>query len=90
MVLTVLALYDRAAATYGRPFFTASVGVGIRSFTDEVNNANPDNQLYKHPQDFDLYSLGSFDDSSATFQLSQSPQLVARAQDLILSLTPTE
>lgn len=90
MIFSVLAVYDRVAETYGRPFFTTSVGVGLRSFTDEVNNSNPDNQLYKHPQDFELYHLGSFVDDSATFELNDTPQLVARALDLILSLTPTE
>jgi hypothetical protein len=49
---------DRAADAYGRPMFVPSAGVAIRSFSDEINRNNADNQLFNHPDDFDLYELG--------------------------------
>ena len=76
MKMIVVSIKDRAADAFGRPFYVPSVGVAIRSFQDEVNRASEDNQMYQHPDDFDLYELGSFDDSTGTFELFQSPKLL--------------
>ena len=62
---------------YGRPFFLPATGVAIRSFQDEVNRNAPDNQMYAHPDDFDLYELGVFDDFDGKFALHEAPKLLA-------------
>ena len=76
MKMIVVSIKDRAADAFGRPFYVPSVGVAIRSFQDEVNRASEDNQMYQHPDDFDLYEFGSFDDSTGTFDLCESPKLL--------------
>jgi len=76
MQLEILAVYDRAVQAYARPMFLPAVGVGIRSFTDEVNRNSPDNNLFHHPDDFDLFHLGSFDDVTATFKILETPALI--------------
>jgi hypothetical protein len=68
---------DRAADAYGRPMFVPSAGVAIRSFSDEINRNNADNQLFNHPDDFDLYELGEFDDNSGLFALHEQPKLLS-------------
>lgn len=90
MNLHVFAIRDTAAVTYGRPFFVPSKAVAIRSFTDEVNRPAEDNQFYKHADDFHLYYLGHFDDESGRFSSFDDPELVVRAKDLLLELTPSE
>jgi len=77
MKLELLAVFDRAAQAYGRPMFLPSLGVGIRSFTDEVNRVDKDNQLFNHPDDFDLFHLGTFDDVTGDFTILELPNLVA-------------
>lgn len=74
MVLVMCAVKDRAADAFGRPFFVASEGLGIRGFLDEVNRAAEDNPLNKHPDDFDLYRLGTWDDNSCLFELEVTPK----------------
>ena len=64
MKMVICSIRDSAADAYGRPFFLPSVGVAIRSFTDEVNRPSEDNQIYQHPEDFDLFELGEFDDTT--------------------------
>ena len=64
MKQVVVAVKDRAADAFGRPFFVQTQGVAIRSFMDEVNRQAEDNQLYQHPDDFDLFELGMYDDST--------------------------
>lgn len=77
MILQVFTIRDRSADVYDRPFFAVSIGVAIRSFTDEVNRNGADNMMFKHPEDFDLYHLGEYDDSSADFTISDNPVQIA-------------
>jgi len=76
---------DRAADAYGRPMFVPSAGVAIRSFSDEINRNNADNQLFNHPDDFDLYELGEFDDNSGLFALHQQPKLLSLGKQVKIS-----
>lgn len=78
----VLSVRDRAADTFGQPFFVASIGQGIRSFTDEVNRQAADNVLANHPEDFDLYVLAEFDDASGVFTNEERPRQVAIGKDV--------
>lgn len=64
MITIVVAIKDRAADAYNRPFFVNTVGQAIRAFQDEINRNAADNTMYQHPDDFDLYSLGTFDDNT--------------------------
>lgn len=77
MHMVVCSIRDSAADAYGRPFFLPSVGVAIRSFIDEVNRPSEDNQIYQHPEDFDLFELGSFNDADGRFELHDVPKQLA-------------
>lgn len=81
MKLEIYTIRDSAAVAYGRPFYAPARGAAIRSFSDEVNRENPENPLYSHPADFELYYLGVFDDSTGEL-ISQVPELVIRAVDV--------
>jgi hypothetical protein len=76
---------DRAADAYGRPMFVPSAGVAIRSFSDEINRDNADNQLFNHPDDFDLYELGEFDDNTGLFTLHEQPKLLSLGKQVKIS-----
>ena len=81
----VVSVKDRAADVFNRPFIVPHRNVAIRDFTDEVNRSAGDNQLNKHPDDFDLYLLGEFNDSTGEFSIS-TPQVLVRAKDVIQSV----
>ena len=85
MHLFVVCVKDRAAEVFNRPFFVPHRNVAIRDFTDEVNRVAADNQLNKHPDDFDLYLLGEFNDNTGEFSIS-TPQVLVRAKDVLQSL----
>ena len=76
MKLVIVSIKDRAADAFGRPAYVATEGVAIRQFSDEVNRASEDNQIYVHPDDFDLYYLGTFDDNNGAFDLLASPKQI--------------
>jgi hypothetical protein len=77
MKLNICSVKDRAADAFGRPMFVPSTGVAIRSFSDELNRSDADNQLYNHPDDFDLYEFGIFDDNTGLFDLYDQPKLLS-------------
>lgn len=82
MLYSMVCIRDSAVSAYMPPFFVAHVGQAIRGFADQVNKNEPENQLYAHSDDFELYELGSFDDSSATVSQLESPRLLSRGKDV--------
>jgi hypothetical protein len=85
MKLIICTVKDRAADAYGRPMFVPSAGVAIRSFSDEINRNHAENQLYNHPDDFDLYELGEFDDNTGLFSLHEQPKLLSLGKQVKIS-----
>jgi len=81
MKLQIVAIFDRATLAFGRPVFVASLGGAIRSFSDEVNDAQQGNDIARHPQDFELNHLGEYDDSDGSIE-TFTPVRLARASDL--------
>lgn len=76
MMLEVCAVFDTASGVYARPIFVASVGVGVRMFTDEVNRVAVDNVMNQHPGDFQLFHLATFDDVRGVFEMVGKSRLV--------------
>lgn len=84
MKLFVMSVRDRAADVYGQPFFSTSVGGAQRSFGDEINRKDAQNALSNHPEDFDLFQLGVYDDNTGLFECG-TPRQVAVGKDLVRS-----
>lgn len=82
MIYKILAIRDRAADCFGQPIFTTSTGGGIRSFGDAINGQ--DKTLAAHPEDFDLYLLGIFDDNTGTFTQDGPAKMIAVGKDLVV------
>lgn len=83
MKMCVCAVRDRATDCFARPMFVQALGQAVRSFSDEINRVEQDNMLHKHPEDFDLFELGTFDDSDASFELLEKPRQVAIGKDVV-------
>jgi len=84
MKQVVVSVFDRASEAFGRPVFVPAKAAAIRSFTDEVNRDDPANDLRRHPDDFDLYILGEFDDSKGIFLTDDSyPAVLVRGKDVV-------
>lgn len=73
MITKAFAIYDSKGLMYGVPFFMPQTGMAIRAFTDLVNDGQ--SSVSRHPTDYVLYEIGSYDDSTGTFQ-SFSPQVM--------------
>lgn len=77
----IFAVKDNAVQAFGQPFFVRSQGEAIRSFQDETNSTDNNSAIARHPEDYDLYYIGDFDDQTGTLNAEQ-PTLVIRAKDV--------
>jgi hypothetical protein len=84
-VHVVVSVKDRAIDAYGRPFVVPTTGAAVRSFTDEVNRK--ESEMNGHPEDYDLYEMGTFCDQTGTFLPPDGgvPRVLTRAQDVVIS-----
>lgn len=77
----MVAVKDRAMDLFMRPFFVPHRQAAIRSFTDEINRV--DSEMWKHPDDYDLYYLDVWDESTGlTVDRPDRPELLVRGKDV--------
>lgn len=80
MKLNIYAIYDDAASAYMSPFFMHNHGLATRAFTDQVNAETP-NQISEHPEQFALFQLGEYDDSTGLIESLGSPKPMGRGNE---------
>lgn len=80
MILEVFALQDRKAGVFGRPVFVVTMGLLVRELQDALKG---EDILARHPEDFALFRLGSFDDVKGVFVLLPLPDFVLEVSSLV-------
>lgn len=81
MILKVFAVYDAKAECFSTPFFQATLGLAIRGFKDAANDAN--SAVGRHPADYTLFELGTFDDSNGQYVESKVHTPHGKALDYV-------
>lgn len=81
MLLRAYSIYDCKALQYHSPWFAATDGSALRSFSDLANDKQ--NRIGAHPRDYSLYYVGTWDDSNGTFT-PNVPVHVMDAQALVI------
>ncbi len=87
MIHKIFTVYDEKAKAFMPPFFLPETGMAVRVFTDCVND--PTHQFYKHPADYNLYDIGTFDDSCAKLT-ETSPRNLLGAGVMFKTDSPTQ
>jgi len=83
MIIKIVAIYDNAVECFSQPSFVPALGVAVRSFGDEVKReGTPDrpNNLNLHPDDYELFEIGTYDDQTAEL-VAIAPRKLASATD---------
>jgi hypothetical protein len=62
MKLSMYSIFDNKSQAFLQPFFQHNHAVAIRSVTQAVNDKSTD--FSKWPSDFNLFCIGSFEDSN--------------------------
>lgn len=80
MRLQAFAVFDEKVGAFMAPFFCLTKGQAARSFGDAVLDSQ--NPMSRHPEDYRLYEVGSFDDQEGVFEVS-ARNLVARGSEFV-------
>lgn len=80
MIRLIFSVFDQKTNAYLDPVYYRSKGEAVRAMRDAL--ANEDHQFAKHAEDYTLFELGDFDDTTGSFNLYNTPQALAKAIEL--------
>lgn len=86
--LKAFAIWDVKAEVYGVPFFMRNKWEAMRAFKDLAND--PNTTVGRHPEDYKLTAIGSFDDESGNLQAYVNHESLAWASEMITRKKVTE
>lgn len=83
MIHFLCAVKDLAANTYGLPFAVVHPSQALRTFQQQIERNAPDNPYFTHPEHWELWQIGKYDDAGATItqdrrQLGSGTALTAK------------
>lgn len=64
MIFHMICTRDIVANVWSPPMFVPHIGQAIRSFGDECRRKEKGNVLAEHPEDFELWHVGEFNDNN--------------------------
>lgn len=74
MIVQAFSIYDRKAGFYAVPYFFPTIGQGTRAF--RATAADESTILHKYPEDFELYRIATYDDSTGKFESLEHPEFI--------------
>lgn len=77
MQLKIFSIRDTKTEIYNRPFYCLTNGEAERNFRDIANDDK--SKISQHPEDYDLYYLGEFDDNSGKGNWLDTPLHIVKA-----------
>lgn len=72
----ICSVRDITADVYANPFTSQNAQTAMRDFAHACRDEN--SQLFKNPEDFQLFQLGTFDDDLGVI-VGHEPKLIANA-----------
>ncbi len=80
MIIKMYAIYDRKTEIHHCPLYAHSTGHVLRVIGDMV--ADPQTPFYRHPEDYQLFEIGTYDDATAHV-VPNTPHLISTLSDLV-------
>lgn len=80
MLFSVFSIYDSAVSSWMPPMYFRNKGEVLRWFAEAVNNS--ESRLAKHPSDYCLFELGTWNDDTCVFEL-QTPVRLGIAMEFV-------
>lgn len=79
----LLAVRDRQLNAFMQLWPAQTIGLGLRAFTDLVNDTS--SEMHKHPEDYELYHIGEYDDQTGTVISCKDVNGVDKPQQVALA-----
>lgn len=73
----IFSVYDSKAEAFLQPFFADTEGIALRSFT--ASALAEEHNFFRFAEDYTLFRLGEFDDSTGAFKMLPTPESVVQA-----------
>ena len=86
-ILKIFTVFDEKAESYMQPFYMQTTGAAIRAFEDTCND--PASAFNKHPADYTLFEVGTFDDHNAEIKMLSGKIALYSALEVISQGTNT-
>jgi len=80
-MIKIFSIFDKKACAYMQPFYFTSTPEALRALDDICNDSN--SRINKHPADYALYLLGSFDDKSGEIVPLKKPEFVEECSAMV-------
>lgn len=85
-MLKAFAVFDVKAASFGSPMFISNSGLALRGFSDAC--ADPASAMAKHPADYTLFEIGTYDPNNGVLVALEHHLIVASAASVLALLMP--
>lgn len=82
MITHYYTIFDAAVNAFMPPFQSRADGEALRQFTDAMNDEK--SHFNRHPHDYTLFYIASFDDESATFELPTAPRRLISGTEVLI------
>lgn len=79
----IFAVRDTCVGAFLMPWFFQNRAAAVRALGDVVNKPGEDNQFYAHPEHYQLYELGVYDDADGILHPHVAPDFVVDCQSLV-------
>lgn len=83
MIHNAYAVRDVCVDTFLLPMFFQNHAGAVRALGDAVNRPKEDNQFYQHPEHYQLYHIGHFEDDNGIFTPLSAPAFIVDCQSLV-------
>jgi len=81
----VMSVRDITVDAFMPPFVVTHVGAARRDFGDAINS--PDHKFSRHPECYEMYHLGMFDDATGLFNNFDKPRQVCHGVEMVKAAT---
>lgn len=79
--------FDRASESFSPPFAAPHAGVAIRGFSDAIGNVQRNTDISNHPDDYDLFEIGTFDNETGRLEPHiEGKKLLVQGKQVALQL----
>lgn len=78
----VFSVRDTCVGSFLLPMFFQNNAGAVRALGDAVNRPDKDNNFHQHPEHYQLYRVGDFDDESGSIT-PMVPEFIVDCQSLV-------
>lgn len=66
----VFSIMDSKVKVFAQPFYMRNAAEALRAWSNTIND--PQTQFAKHPADYTLFEIGSYDDETGVIEMHQN------------------